>query len=123
MNSELLTSLICSLSYCLFMQLFSNGMGESEQYHASLRVNDSEEASLMELLKFMYSNNLTVTSALAVLDVLMVANKFDVASCMRHCSRLLRNLPMTPESVLVYLDLPSSILTAEAFQSLAVAVK
>ncbi|KAI3744083.1 hypothetical protein L1987_57157 [Smallanthus sonchifolius] len=98
-------------------------MRESKQCHATLRINASEEAALMELLKFMYSNNLAVTTALAVLDVLMVADKFDVASCVRHCNRLLRNLPMTPESVLVYLDLPSTILMAEEFQSLTVATK
>ncbi|XP_022019639.1 BTB/POZ domain-containing protein POB1 [Helianthus annuus] len=106
-----------------FYKLFSNGMRESEQFHATLRINASEEAGLMELLKFMYSNNLTVTSAPAVLDVLIAANKFDVASCMRHCSRLLRNLPMTPESVLVYLDLPSTIINADAFQPLTLAAK
>ncbi|KAI3744086.1 hypothetical protein L1987_57161 [Smallanthus sonchifolius] len=68
-------------------------------------------------------NNLAVTTALAVLYVLMVADKFDVASCVRHCNRLLRNLPMTPESILVYLDLPSTILIAEEFQSLTVTAK
>jgi hypothetical protein len=51
----------------------------------------------MELLNFIYSNTLTATTALALLDVLMAADKFQVASCMRYCSRLLRNLPMTPE--------------------------
>ncbi|KAL7239014.1 hypothetical protein ACSBR2_004999 [Camellia fascicularis] len=80
-----------------FYKLFSNGMRESEQRHVTLRINASEEAALMELLNFMYSNTLSTTSAPALLDVLMAADKFEVASCMRYCSRLLRNLPMTPE--------------------------
>ncbi|KAL8208084.1 hypothetical protein R6Q57_007496 [Mikania cordata] len=106
-----------------FYKLFSNGMRESEQRHVTLRINASEEAALMELLNFMYSNTLTVTSALSLLDVLMAADKFEVASCMRYCSRSLRNLSMTPESALLYLELPSSVLMAEAVQPLTDAAK
>ncbi|XP_062090583.1 BTB/POZ domain-containing protein POB1-like [Humulus lupulus] len=106
-----------------FYKLFSNGMRESEQRHVTLRINASEEAALMELLNFMYSNTLSTASAPALLDVLMAADKFEVASCMRHCSRLLRNMPMTPESALLYLDLPSSVLMAEAVQPLTDAAK
>ncbi|KAI3731862.1 hypothetical protein L1987_63054 [Smallanthus sonchifolius] len=106
-----------------FYKLFSNGMRETEHRHVSLRINASEEDALMELLNFIYSNNLTVTTASELLDVLMAADKFEVASCMRYCSHLLRNLPMTPESALLYLDLPSRILRAEAVQPLTVAAK
>ncbi|XP_042479538.1 BTB/POZ domain-containing protein POB1-like [Macadamia integrifolia] len=106
-----------------FYKLFSNGMRESEQRHVTLRINASEEAALMELLNFMYSNTLSTTTAPALLDVLMAADKFEVASCMRHCSRLLRNLPMTPDSALLYLELPSSVLMAEAVQPLTDAAK
>ncbi|KAI5345748.1 hypothetical protein PRUPE_2G182300 [Prunus persica] len=106
-----------------FYKLFSNGMRESEQRHVTLRINASEEAALMELLNFMYRNSLTTTSAPALLDVLMAADKFEVASCMRYCSRLLRNMPMTPESALLYLELPSSVLMAEAVQALTDAAK
>nr|KAJ0211190.1 hypothetical protein LSAT_V11C400170230 [Lactuca sativa] len=109
----------CSSHY-IFMKLFSNGMKDSEQrkLHVNLRINDSEEAPFMELLNFIYSNTLTSTSAPALLDVLMAADKFKVVSCMRHCSNLLRNLPMTPESALLYLDLPSTVSMAEAVQPL-----
>ncbi|OVA01887.1 BTB/POZ-like [Macleaya cordata] len=106
-----------------FYKLFSNGMRESEQRHVTLRINASEEAALMELLNFMYSNTLSVTEAPALLDVLMAADKFEVASCMRYCSRLLRNLPMNPDSALLYLELPSSVLMAEAVQPLTDAAK
>ncbi|XP_022933627.1 BTB/POZ domain-containing protein POB1-like isoform X1 [Cucurbita moschata] len=106
-----------------FYKLFSNGMRESEQRNVTLRINASEEAALMELLNFMYSNTLSCSTALSLLDVLMAADKFEVASCMRYCSRLLRNLPMTPESALLYLELPSSVLMAEAVQPLTDAAK
>ncbi|XP_074279725.1 BTB/POZ domain-containing protein POB1-like isoform X2 [Silene latifolia] len=106
-----------------FYKLFSNGMRESEQRHVTLRINESEEAALMELLNFMYSNTLSPNTATALLDVLMAADKFEVASCMRYCSHLLRNMPMTPESALLYLDLPSSVLMAEAVQPLTDAAK
>lgn len=106
-----------------FYKLFSNGMRESEQRHVTLRINASEEAALMELLNFMYSNTLNTSTAPALLDVLMAADKFEVASCMRYCSRLLRNLPMTPESALLYLELPTSVLMAEAVQPLTDAAK
>lgn len=106
-----------------FYKLFSNGMRESEQRHVTLRINASEETALMELLNFMYSNTLSANTAPALLDVLMAADKFEVASCMRYCSRLLRNMPMTPESALLYLDLPSSVLMAEAVQPLTDAAK
>ncbi|KAL7121481.1 hypothetical protein ACP275_02G184700 [Erythranthe tilingii] len=106
-----------------FYKLFSNGMMESEQRHVTLRISVSEEAALMELLNFMYTSTLNTTTAPALLDVLMAADKFEVASCMRYCSRQLRNLPMTPESALLYLDLPSSILIADAVQPLTDAAK
>ncbi|MFS8025634.1 putative chromatin remodeling & transcription regulator BTB-POZ family [Helianthus anomalus] len=91
---------------------------------ATLRINASEEASLMELLKFMYSNNLTVTTAPALLDVLMAADKFDVSICTRHFIRLLRNQKiMTPEFLLYYFDLPPTILMAKAFRPMTVFAK
>eukprot|EP00262_Sarcandra_glabra_P002690 TRINITY_DN13097_c0_g2_i1.p1 TRINITY_DN13097_c0_g2~~TRINITY_DN13097_c0_g2_i1.p1 ORF type:complete len:566 (+),score=69.87 TRINITY_DN13097_c0_g2_i1:98-1795(+) len=106
-----------------FYKLFSNGMRESDQRHVTLRINASEEAALMELLNFMYSETLSTTAAPAVLDVLMAADKFEVASCMRYCSRLLRNMDMTPESALLYLELPSSVIMGEAVQQLTDAAK
>ncbi|CAA0838941.1 BTB/POZ domain-containing protein POB1 [Striga hermonthica] len=106
-----------------FYKLFSNGMMESEQRHVTLRINASEETALMELLNFMYSSTLNSDTAPSLLDVLMAADKFEVASCMRYCSHLLRKLPMTPESALLYLDLPSSVLMAEAVQPLTDAAK
>lgn len=106
-----------------FYKLFSNGMKESEQQHVTVQIHASEEAAFMDLLKFMYSNTLSTITPTALLDVLMAADKFEVASCMRHCSRLLLNLPMTCESALLYLDLPSSVSIADAVRPLIDAAK
>ncbi|KAL0675477.1 hypothetical protein Bca4012_003458 [Brassica carinata] len=72
-------------------------------------VNTSEEAAVMELLKFMYTNSLSsVTDVPALFRVLMAADKFEVASCMKYCTRSLLNIPMT----LPYASLPPEELTA-----------
>lgn len=118
-----ISSAILAAKSPFFFKLFSNGMRESEQRDVTLRVNASEEAALMDLLNFMYSGTVSTNTAPGLLDVLMAADKFEVASCMRYCSRLLRNLPMTPESALLYLDLPSSVLMADAVQPLTDAAK
>ncbi|EPS73437.1 hypothetical protein M569_01319, partial [Genlisea aurea] len=106
-----------------FYKLFSNGMKESEQRDVTLIIQASEEDAVMDLLNFMYSNTLPRTTLIALLDVLMVADKFEVASCMRYCSCLLRNLPMTCESAFLYLDLPSNVSMAEIVQPLIDAAK
>jgi hypothetical protein len=70
----------------------------------------------MDLLQFMYSGRVHANTPSSVLDVLMAADKYEVASCMRYCSRLLGNMPMTAESALLYLDLPCR--SADAVQPL-----
>ncbi|CAI9784650.1 unnamed protein product [Fraxinus pennsylvanica] len=106
-----------------FYKLFSNGMNESDQRLVTIQIHATEEAALMDLLNFMYSNSLPRTTPSDLLDVLMAADKFEVASCMRYCSRLLRNLPMTCESALLYLDLPSTISMGDTVQPLTDAAK
>ncbi|XBI75205.1 hypothetical protein VPH35_068604 [Triticum aestivum] len=91
-----------------FLKFFSNGMKESDQTHPTIRIADTEENALMELLRYIYSGKLTTTEPSLLLDILMAADKFEVLSCMRHCSQLLRSLPMTTESALLYLDHPCS---------------
>lgn len=76
----------------------------------------------MEILNYMYSNTISTTVPSALLDILMAANKYEVASCMRYCSRLLSSLPITCESALLYLNLPG-VLKADAVQSLTEAAK
>ena len=70
----------------------------------------------MELLSFMYTGKLTSVEPTLLLDILMAADKFEVISCMRHCSQLLRSLPMTTESALLYIDHPCSTLSAPEVQ-------
>lgn len=101
-----------------FYKLFKNGMRESQHKDVTLIVNASEEAALMELLYFMYHKTLRVTSAPELLDVLMAADKFEVISCMIYCIQLLIKVPMSLESALLYLELPSSVLVAEIVQPL-----
>ncbi|CAN6443870.1 unnamed protein product [Victoria cruziana] len=113
-----ISSAILAQKSPFFYKLFSNGMKESEQRDVTLRINASEEEAVMALLNYMYSEKITTTSPPALLDILMAADKFEVASCMRQCSTVLRNLPMTPESALLYLELPSSVLMADAVQPL-----
>ncbi|KAM0883748.1 hypothetical protein ACQ4PT_031427 [Festuca glaucescens] len=99
-----------------FLKLFSNGMKESDQTHPRIRIADSEQNALMEVLSYMYSGKLTATAPTLLLDILMVADKFEVLSCMRHCSELLTSLPMTTESALLYVDHPCSTSLATEVQ-------
>ncbi|CAL9123154.1 unnamed protein product [Musa textilis] len=122
-KSLYVSSTILSAKSPFFYKLFSNGMRESGQQHATLRIDASEEAALMELLSFMYSGKLSTTSPTLLLDVLMVADKFEVVSCMRHCCELLKSLPMSQESALLYLELPSSISMASALRPLTEAAR
>ncbi|XP_020264965.1 BTB/POZ domain-containing protein POB1-like isoform X2 [Asparagus officinalis] len=122
-KSIFISSAILAAKSPFFYKLFSNGMRESDQRHATLRISESEEPALMELLSFMYSGKLSTTSPPLLLDVLMAADKFEVASCMRYCSQKLRSLSMTTESALLYLELPSSVSMASAVQPLTDAAR
>ncbi|XP_020550512.1 BTB/POZ domain-containing protein POB1-like [Sesamum indicum] len=93
-------------------------MRESKQQQVTLRIQASDEASLMDLLNFMYSNTLTRTTPCALLDVLVIADKFQVAACLRYCSQLLLKLPMDYESALLYLNLPPTVLMSDSVQPL-----
>ncbi|VVB06858.1 unnamed protein product [Arabis nemorensis] len=106
-----------------FYKLFSNGMRESEQRHVTLSIDASEEVAVMELLNFMYTNSLSVTTAPALLDVLTVADKFEVASCMKYCCNFLLNTPMTLDFALLLLELPSSIQAAASVEPLTNAAR
>ncbi|KAG6557229.1 hypothetical protein Mapa_001156 [Marchantia paleacea] len=118
-----ISSAILAAKSPFFFKLFSNGMRESEQRDVTLRISASEETALMDLLQFMYSGEIQAQKPSTVLDVLMAADKFEVSECMRCCSKRLRKLPMTPECALLYLDLPSSVLLAEAVQPLTDAAR
>lgn len=72
----------------------------------------------MDLLNFIYLNVLYTTTPTGVFDVLMVSDKFEVASFIRDCSLLLWNLLMTTVLALLYLDLPFNILMDDDVQLL-----
>nr|XP_020181292.1 BTB/POZ domain-containing protein POB1-like [Aegilops tauschii subsp. strangulata] len=104
----------------LLLSFFSNGMKESDQRQATLTIGDSEEKAFMELLIFMYSGKLTpTTEPTLLLDILMIADKFEVISCMKLCSQRLLDLPMTPESAVRCLNVPCSISMAAALKEAA----
>lgn len=77
----------------------------------------------MDLLNFMYHNTLSTAAHSRLVDILLVADKFEVASCMRYCSQLLSELPITREFALRYMDLPYSVLHVDALQQLTNLVK
>ncbi|KAL8543502.1 hypothetical protein ACS0TY_004156 [Phlomoides rotata] len=117
-----ITSLILAARSPFFRKLFSNGMRESEEKNVTIQIEASEEISFMDLLTYVYSNNLP-TAVDALLDLSVIADKFEVSSCLRDCSRLLQTLQMTYESALGYLELPPSLLTSPTFQPLVDAAK
>uniref|UniRef100_A0ACD5X9J7 Uncharacterized protein n=1 Tax=Avena sativa TaxID=4498 RepID=A0ACD5X9J7_AVESA len=118
-----INSAILAARSSFFLKLFSNGMKESDQTHPTLRITDSEENAVMELLSFMYSGKLTTSELALLLDILMAADKYEVLSCMRFCSQFLARLPMTTETALLYLDHPCSISVAAEVHCLIVRAK
>ncbi|KAL8556640.1 hypothetical protein ACS0TY_004188 [Phlomoides rotata] len=117
-----ITSLILAARSRFFRKLFSNGMQESEQKHVTLRIEALEETSFMDMLKYVYSSYLPTTLD-ALRNLLVIADKFEVDSCSRDCTRALQKLPMTRESASVYLDLPPSLLMSPIVEPLLDAAK
>eukprot|EP00850_Spirogloea_muscicola_P023036 SM000324S12593 [mRNA] locus=s324:47434:50769:- [translate_table: standard] len=126
-----INSAILAAKSPFFRKLFSNGMKESEERQATIAIRASalktsvmppavcaEEEALLDMLQCMYEGRVKASSPAAVLDVLMIADKLQVVSCIRHCSKLLRDMPMTVPQALLYLDLPVSVRQAKAVQSL-----
>lgn len=71
----------------------------------------------------MHTGTLRVTTAPALLDVLVIADKFEVTKCMSRCCQMLLKLPMTYEFSLFYLGLPPGLLMAEVVQPLIFVAK
>uniref|UniRef100_A0A8R7Q8H6 BTB domain-containing protein n=1 Tax=Triticum urartu TaxID=4572 RepID=A0A8R7Q8H6_TRIUA len=118
-----INSAILSVRSPFFLKLFSNGMKESDQTRPTLRIADSEENALMEILSFMHSGKLTTTEPTLLLNILMAADKYEVLSCVSYCSQLLTRLPMTTESALIYLKHSCSISVPVEVERLVVAAK
>lgn len=71
----------------------------------------------------MYDNTLSTDTHSGLVNILLVADKFEVVSCMRYCSQQLSKLPMTCDFALRYMDLPYSVLHVDALQQLTDLVK
>ncbi|KAH9303601.1 hypothetical protein KI387_008005 [Taxus chinensis] len=111
-------SAVLAAKSVFFYKLFSNGMRESNQRDVTLHVRCSEEEAFMDLLNFIYCGTLNAQTTTALLDVLMVADKFEVPSCFHHCIGALQSLPMTIDSASLFISLPPSVLMVDAVQSL-----
>ncbi|KAK1264984.1 BTB/POZ domain-containing protein POB1 [Acorus gramineus] len=105
-----ISSLVLASNSEFFFKLFSNGMKESQPNSTvTIRIYDSEEDAFMEILNFMYGMTLSsraMKSSCTLFKVLMLADKFEIISCIEQCVQLLVDLPMTRESALLYFDIP-----------------
>ncbi|KAK1275081.1 BTB/POZ domain-containing protein POB1 [Acorus gramineus] len=110
-----------------FYKLFSNGMRDSNnKCEITVKIKASQEAALKELLYFIYSGKFSSTDASdhhSLLGILVLAEKYEVVMCIRYCVQLLLKLPVTQESALLYLELPSSVSTNMEVQPLMSASK
>ncbi|XBH94255.1 hypothetical protein VPH35_085067 [Triticum aestivum] len=102
-----------------FRKLFSNGMKESGHRQATVTIAESEYEAFLELLHFIYSGKLAPTEPILLVDILLAADKFEAASCIKLCGQRLIDLPMTAESAVMCLDLPCSISMAPALEEAA----
>jgi hypothetical protein len=62
----------------------------------------AEETAFTDLLKYMYSGTLRAHSTKELLDLLMVADKFQVTSFVDWCISVLLNLPMSTDCPALY---------------------
>lgn len=76
----------------------------------------TEEDDLLNLLNDMCSNPLLIDERLRDED-------FHIFSLVRERARKLGNSPLTPDSALFYLELPHTVLMADAIQPLTIAAK
>lgn len=118
-----INSLMLAAKSPFFYKMFSNGMRESKQQKISLQIYAFEETALMDLLQFTYSSKLQANTPTSLLDVLMLADKYEVTSCIGTCGLLLQKFPLNCELALSYVDLPSSVLTVESVSQLVAAAK
>ncbi|KFK40747.1 hypothetical protein AALP_AA2G035800 [Arabis alpina] len=95
------SSAILSAKSQFFFKLFSNGMVETNQNSVSLQIKADEEYAVSQMLRFMYSHDLLAATDISQLvEVLVVADKFDVSSCVTYCSSKLLLLREKEENLL-----------------------
>jgi hypothetical protein len=103
--------------FLLILTLYLNSVYERERYFV-VWYFIAEETAFMDLLQYMYSLTLRARSTKELLDVLMLADKFEVTSCVDWCSTTLQDSPMSMENALVYIDLPRHLHTNDSVKSL-----
>ncbi|GLJ29263.1 hypothetical protein SUGI_0577150 [Cryptomeria japonica] len=116
------SSAILAVKSPYFYNLFSNGTVESKQRVITLHLSCADGEAFMDLLNFMYCGKPKTETSAALLDLLMVANKFEVASCVHHCIDAL-SPPTTVENALLFLDLPPNMCMVDGVQPLIIAAK
>ncbi|KAK1320563.1 BTB/POZ domain-containing protein POB1 [Acorus calamus] len=92
------------------------------QCRVVIKIDDSDVVALMELLHFIYGGKLsssTEGSFVTLVDVMLLSDKLQVVSCIEHCIQSLKNLPMTPESAIIYLEIALHDLVRGDIQPLA----
>ncbi|KAK1311455.1 BTB/POZ domain-containing protein POB1 [Acorus calamus] len=122
-----ISSVILAGARRYFLKLFSSEMLEtSEQKETSLRIDVSEKDALMEILKIIHGKKLPpviVASIPSLLGILMVAEKHDVPTCVRYCTRLLLQLDMNLDTASYCLELLSNVSTSKAIKPIAKAAQ
>ncbi|KAL4192101.1 hypothetical protein AMTRI_Chr06g192330 [Amborella trichopoda] len=66
-------------------------------------------------LEFIYCGTLSTSTPELLMNLMVIANKFDVVSCICQCSLLLSSFPKTPACASQYLEFPYKTLDAAQF--------
>ncbi|KAK1311456.1 BTB/POZ domain-containing protein POB1 [Acorus calamus] len=96
-----------------------------QQKETTLRIDVSNKDALMELLKFIYGMKLPptiVASIPSLLGILMVADKYDVPSCVRYCTSLVLS-DMNLNTASYCLEFSSKVLASQAIKPIAKAAQ
>ncbi|GBG65902.1 hypothetical protein CBR_g54193 [Chara braunii] len=101
-----------------FYKLFTSNFKEAEQRDATLRIRASEESALMDMLEFTFTGKVKAQSSQDLLDVLLMADRFQVDACTHHCTKLLNEFDLTVEDRLQFLNLPVAVQETDAVKSL-----
>ncbi|KAK2421956.1 BTB/POZ domain-containing protein [Trifolium repens] len=89
----------------VFQKLFINGMKESFQDTVTLHIEALRP--FLELINFLRTDVSNLNTEEDLINLLVVADQFLVASCVSFCVQaLLDHFPLTVEKALFYLDIP-----------------
>ncbi|CAN8237711.1 unnamed protein product [Cochlearia groenlandica] len=109
----------CGLKCGVIACAITSPRPEEETCVLTSLIQETKEVGVMELLHFMYNHSLSVTATPALLDVLMAADKFEAACCVKFCISLLLKTPMTSDFALLLLSLTCTLLIFDPVKPLA----